>query len=331
MPAVNGFDFIGKISHTEAGNLLSMAPAEYGTALPVEWRDAKPTCDHCHTSRKRAETFIIRSPEGEILRVGRNCLADFVKDDPSQLIALALFQDSLAEIRESDYDDDSLPRGVWAPETFHFLACAVASTEVHGFKKSSEEESTAGHAGFLCAPMPRTEPYRQAWIDGQPTEEHQAQAVAIVTWLDTQDGRTSDYMHNLQVACQCLAATRKTQGLLASAPACYARAMGVVAGRKAEKTESKHVGHVGQRLDLEATIVRVSHYDTHFGTKTIVAMTSSDGSDLVTFTTSHDAPRLADVGRQYTVRATVKEHGAYQGRQQTTLTRAAFKPLTERA
>ena len=70
-----GWTFWGVVRHTEDGNLvLSVA----GDALPVEFRTAAPTCDHCHTARRRNDTFVVRSEAGEIRRVGRQCLADFL-------------------------------------------------------------------------------------------------------------------------------------------------------------------------------------------------------------------------------------------------------------
>src|SRR3954470_6769761 len=75
LPKHNGHLFLGKIVHTEAGNLLALAPESQQAKLPPEWRTAKPTCDHCNTQRSRKDTFIIQTPEGEIKRVGRNCLA----------------------------------------------------------------------------------------------------------------------------------------------------------------------------------------------------------------------------------------------------------------
>src|SRR6188474_1381037 len=73
-PRANGWTFVAKIEHTVAGNLISCAPGE---TLDESYRTAKAHCDHCNTQRGRTETFVIRSPEGELKQIGRNCLADF--------------------------------------------------------------------------------------------------------------------------------------------------------------------------------------------------------------------------------------------------------------
>jgi hypothetical protein len=330
-PKSNGYAFVGKIEHTEGGNILSVAPGERGNELPVEMRDAKATCDHCNTKRRRGETFVIRTPEGALIRVGRNCLADFLKSGPESIIAAAelsaYFTSSPAELDE----EYSRGGGGWGVATFHYLACAVSSVERNGFRKSEEDGATKNDAAFLAGPPPSGDSRdaylrRQEWKEGQPTKEHLELGKKIVEWAKALEAGDSNYLHNLKVALLCGEATYKRQGLLASAPSAYARAMGEVVKRKAEaaRVDAGYFGEVGKRVDLDATVLRVTSFDTPYGTKFIVTFVTEEGQELVWKTTS-DCPRSGDTGVKFAIRGTIKAHEEYKGRRQTTLTRVKWE------
>jgi hypothetical protein len=349
LPRENGFEFLGKIVHTEAGNMLMMAAHARGEAFPEEWKTAKPTCDHCHTKRSRKDTFIIRTPEGVIQRVGRNCLADFLKTSPATMIAISAFQDELLSLSDADPEDEGgyWGGGNWGPTVWRYLTCAVAATRKHGFVKStdygdSEDSSktpTKSVANFLANPRPSTGntaadfALRKHWEEGQPTDLDMVDAVGALLWLE-QSTDTGQYMHNLTVACSLPALRRETMGLIASLPAAYNRAMGKLALQKKEKevtAQSQHVGTVGERLEVEATILTVQPLESQsrWGSSDLVKLVTDEGCVLVTFTTSASSPRQRDVGKRYTVKGTVKKHDNYKGTANTRLTRCAFTCLEE--
>jgi hypothetical protein len=329
MPRSNGYAFLGKLVHTEAGNVISLASAAQGIETPEAWRTAKPTCDHCGTTRRRQETFIIQTPAGAIVRVGRNCLADFLAGDPADFIALSAFEDALREAGSDDWSEGGCG-GYHEPTTAHYLACAVSSIEAVGFFKRGgygPEQPTAEAAAFLAGSRPSDPKAAARWLAGQPTAAHAERGAAVLAWLAANDDR-SDYMHNLRVAAASIIAQRKFYGLLASAPQAYNRAMGEIAERaaRAAAPDAGHFGEVGKRLDFEATILRVKAYDSLYGAKRMIAMRTADGHECITFTTGHGCTSN-DVGATFQVRATVKRHSAYKGRAQTELTRCAFERI----
>lgn len=335
LPACNGFAFIGKIEHTEAGNMIKMAAGSQDESLlPVGWRDAKPTCDHCNTQRNRTETFLIRNPEGAIVRVGRNCLQDFTRGSAESMIALDLFEDTLRSVRDSD-DEGSLGGSgySWHIDTLHYIASAVSACEKGGYVKADNEQgrpSTKSRAMFIAGSEPtgNTPEAREAradWKANQPTVEHMAQAVAAVLWLAEQDGKASGYIHNMQVGAQLHAATPSNMGLLASLPTAYARAMGQLAEKKA-RPESSYFGTVKSRVTVAVTVTYVTSYETAYGVKYVIGMRTDDGCDLVVKTTG-EHPVTSDVGKRFTVKGTIKEHAEYKGRKQTVMQRAVWTAL----
>jgi hypothetical protein len=332
MPRVNGFKLIGKLMHTSAGNIVSLAPDAQGEETPEEWRNVKPSCDHCKTARRRNETFMVRCPDGSVKRVGRNCLADFLQVDPSDMVALSAFQDALRSLQDED-EWERGGSGGWTLSTLGFVAYAVSSIAARGFfKRQSSDQSTADHAVFLSNPKPGREPFASEWTACQPTEEHKNRAAEVIDWVRSSHDN-SDYMHNLRVACASDVAPVKLFGLLASAPQAYNRHLGFVAERaqrdaaRAAEPDAGHVGAVGERIEVTATIVRIKAIDSDFGTKLVVSMKTTEGHNLVTFTTGTGV-NGNDTGKTFIVRGTVKKHTEYQGKAQTDLSRCAFKPTT---
>lgn len=336
LPCTNGYQFVGKITHTEAGNLLALGSASRSEEIPADWRDAKPTCDHCSTSRSRKDTFLIRTPSGDLRRVGRNCLADFLMSDPAGMIALSEFQEVLREVSETDPEDRS-GGGSWSWQTtpLHFLACAFSSVASSGFVSRAAAEggltATSDDAMFLAQPLPGScrDNIAADWKARQPTPDHSAQSVAALLWLKEQDSTSSNYLHNLKVGIQMQTVGRENAGLIASLPSAYARAMGLVAEKKAREAlpDAGYIGTVGERVETRAIITRVSTVESSsrfVAAYDLIAFRTEAGHECVTFSTSAKAPRLADVGKTFNVRGTVKKQEEYKGRKNTQLSRCVW-------
>lgn len=90
-----------------------------------------------------------------------------------------------------------------------------------------------------------------------------------------------------------------------------------------------HWGTVGVRGELTAAVTKIiSLPDNGFGPSTLIKLRTEEGHELVTFTTAAWSWE-AHEGDVYTGKATVKKHDAYNGIPQTTLTRAAFKRVSD--
>lgn len=334
MPVAAGYTFVAKIAHTEGGNLISAAPGEYGKDLPLELREAAPTCDHCAKQRRRNETFVLRTPEGKLYRCGRNCLADFLKVDPTSIIASAELA-SFFDHEPSESDDESRGwGGGWGLSTGGYLAAAVSAVEHHGFIKSGEDYSTKSRANFLTSPKPRgrhSEDLAREWDKEQPTAAHHTLAETIMAWAETIEPGASDYLHNLKVALRCGVAAYDRRGILASAPSAYARAMGFIAENKARaaRVDGGHFGKIGERLETVATVLRLNYSPGYGGTtKTIVTFVNDEGQDLTWFATG-SAPSTDDVGKRFAIKGTIKKHDSYKGRAQTVLSRVVWESVGE--
>ena len=84
-----------------------------------------------------------------------------------------------------------------------------------------------------------------------------------------------------------------------------------------EPSNSKHIGSIGERLDLELTIAGCYPKTNHFGTSYFHVMKNADG-DVFTW---HTSARQLEVGKTYNMRGTIKEHILYKNEKQNVLTR----------
>lgn len=114
-PHVEGYEFIARLEHTPEGNFIYTSPHSSVPNLPSELKTAVQHCDVCHTNRDRNDTFVIkmekddpkRFPDkkaGDLLVVGRNCLARFM---PGISVAGLIAYTNLIEATQFDVKEAS--------------------------------------------------------------------------------------------------------------------------------------------------------------------------------------------------------------------------------
>lgn len=84
--------------------------------------------------------------------------------------------------------------------------------------------------------------------------------------------------------------------------------------------ESHYIGSVGQKVDLELTLIRVFWVDTQFGSLGVHKFADADGNIVIWKTSCN----TGDFNTGW-ISGTVKEHSEYNGVKQTVLTRCKVK------
>jgi hypothetical protein len=338
-PVVAGHTFVARVEHTPAGNIISKAPGVVDVAVPAEIRDGAPTCDHCKTNRRRNDTFVLREDAtGAFIRVGRNCLADFLRTaDAAEALRLWSFLSDLAVMsRDMDEPTSGFGSGHFDLSLTHFVACALKSVDLDGWvsrKAAYNDESvtsTATSAAFAANPRPNDRYSGPEWDKAQPSEDHFAEAKLAAEWAKNLDG-SSDYEHNLKVVCSLSYVGTKNLGVAASVVMAFRRfrerelAQELEAKRAASKP-SGHFGAVGSRYFRQLTIARVNSWNNDYGTTVLYTMEDAEGTAFKWFSSGgSDHPtkdRSLDVGDELFFTFGIKGHGEYKGRKETTVTRA---------
>ncbi len=201
-PVVEGFVFLARIEHTGAGNILARAAQNPKHELPVpfKYRDAKSLCDHCQINRRRNDTFVlfelkqqkiedivIGDPETDdrYKQVGRNCLADFIRDPErvGEVVGIfALMYEISALSGGGDDDEEEFGRSGMGGgryqgwDILHFLSATVSSIRQEGWvssKQAYEEDgktSTGRRASWISSPcFSRERREVEEWRRLQPT------------------------------------------------------------------------------------------------------------------------------------------------------------------
>jgi len=333
-PTVAGYTFVAKIEHTQGKNLVWKAPGQVED-LPVEFRDAPPTCDHCKTNRRRNDTFVLRDTTGQFIRIGRSCLADFLRtDDASAALNILSFAQELEVFFREEGDGGRSSEYI---SLSRFLACTARAVEVWGWVSRREAEikvieSTAHAALFLsrqCAPQATQYP---AWLKNQPTERDCMEADKVIGFVDSMEA-SSDYAHNLKTVFGLGYVSVKHAGLVASAVAAYRRHQEEVIAR-ASRPESNHFGVVGKQYLRTLLVLGVRSWDSQWGTTYLYLLQDSSGNKFKWFASRkcrhpQEDFRGIDTGDEISFAFTIKSHGDYQGVKETVVTRATACKTTE--
>jgi hypothetical protein len=331
---VPGFIFLAAIHHTDDGNILAKAP--HAGELDPKWRTASPSCDHCGVTRRRNSTYLLLDATGAIRQVGRQCLQDFTgHHDP---FAVASWAEAIAAFAAwvGGLDEDEVRRSSGASDPAAglkpFLDLVATVIRLDGWtsrgaaRDRDDLTATATTAWSAYWATPRYDSQLIKRYVATKTEEDEALAQRTLDWARTlidRDG-LNDYLYNLSVVARSELVNYRTNGLAASMIQAYRKEVErqEETKRDAARAPSAHVGTVGERIrGLKVTVRRRTDLEPNdYGPRTLLAFVDDAGNDLTWFTGATGA----EVGEVYWLTGTVKAHGEYKGRLQTTVARCVL-------
>lgn len=341
VPRVDGWDFVARVEHHDGvGNIVSRAPGAESTVLPDSLRTDAAICEHCATKRLRNDTFVLsRWDTGasalELKRVGRNCLADFLRgSDPAEALRLWSILSSVRSLLSEAADEGySLGRGQRGFGTVGFLACTVAAIRHGGWlSKAScngtDKVPTAVTAAWLADKEPTQHSARERWLSMRPSEADYEEAGEVVAWAQgLEEAQLNDYLSNLRVAVSLGFVERRHEGIVASGVAARRRDVEKAlerlreATRQAARPPSQFVGVVAKRYPFCLTVTSAKPVAGFYGASTLLLMEDQDGNEVKTFLRGDCSFKAGDTVHG---KGTVKDHEVYGGRKQTVLIRCAL-------
>ncbi len=326
-PRVGKFSFLGRIEFAAAGVLVQSVP---GVELDPKYRDAKPICEHCGTSRRRNDVFVVRNDTtGRESVVGRSCLQEYLGCDLGDLLSRFDWFKAVREMAD-EYGGGGRCEGVVS--TLDVLTLTSVFIRLEGWLSKSamredDSSSTAEKVRGLLYSYSK-DPDWLAWrtyILQARTEADRELAVKVIEWARALIPAT-DYEHNLHTLLGSDVASERHTGLIASAVAAYSRAVGAdlhMRHQRADKTESAYVGTEGARLKgITATIISQRCVgESSYGPVVYNEFLADDGN--VFMWKSSKGTGFPD-GSRVKLTGTVKKHAEYAGVRQTWLTRCAI-------
>jgi hypothetical protein len=348
LPRVNGWAMAATLQHSEGGNILRTVPG-FETMLPLKYRTADTCCDHCHTSRKRTDTYVLQHENGSWRQVGRSCLADFIRTtNPS---GLAEYAEMLADLDHeiSGLEDEGEGEGFGGSGCFaHFptlalltqVACCV---RLDGW--CSRTEAKANYWDNKVATVDQALDFfdekrvakmsRNTIEKYTPAEEDMQRAVEAIAWAQNLPSDVSnDYLWNIRVVSNREHLSHRESGLAGSIISAYNRHLEKELANKYERENAlnEHFGEIGKRTVYTLTVTGLREIDGHYGKTTIVKFRDVEGRIAVWFASGNPSFD-AEIGGTYTVKATPKKHDVYKDWCQTVLSRIVLhveKPKASR-
>lgn len=325
-PRLGGWEFISVVDFETSPAVFRKLPSAGDADLPDRFRSLGPVCEHCNTSRRRSEAFILRHEDGRMVQVGRQCLRDFLgHDSPEHIASLATCEADFHASAGGEEGGFLFGPGPFTPETVKYLAWVAWTIDRWGWLSRKNADIGLGRAPTSATAAHAMEKYVDAVKGGRgdrtakPTAREHERAAEILAWVRSlgEDGRRlSDYEHNLKATCGLSHVGDKHFGLVASAVPAFDRA---VAARRAIKQE--YVGAVGERLrDVRVFVDRTYALDDDTYGRSIVTMRDLEGHIFKWVTNA-----VPDTGREYAMTATVKKHSIYRDDHQTVVTRAELQ------
>ena len=341
-PKLGGWTFAAVVDHLSNGCITRYPAAEKEIDL-TPYRGVEATCDHCRTARKRHETFIVVHEDAtqlpNAMRVGRNCLADFLgHQNPAKLIGhLNLWGRAFALIEGAE--EAGFDTGVTMLELPTFLGHIAREMREHGWlsRGAAYEAGRLGDATADCA-------QNCYWAkdpkgEFQPNADDLARGLKALEWareLTDADVETNDYLYNLRAVCTDDYIRPKRGGLAGSVIVAAERVFEKRAQKALDAQKSnEHIGNVKERLTLDLTLVGTREIQGHFGLSILHRFEDAAGNLFVWFATNEriipeddgrNDRRAINVGETHTLAGTVKGHDDYKGRKQTKLTRVGIPP-----
>lgn len=332
-PQVGPYTFLARIEHSSAGNIVDLVP---GQELPdLSYRTAAAQCDHCHTSRDRKETFLVRHEDGTLAQVGRSCLRDYMGTDNPANIAWRFQWER--EAREALYDEERMAGGKLYFSTTEVIALTLAAVRLWGWcskgQAQVEDDLTPTISYVTSVLYAETEPKTgrpvecRRKLEAEVKPEDYIEAEKVREWAMGGGAGSGDYGHNLAVLCAMDEIDPKRGGFVASAVGAKARADEIELRRTRERKEamkSEWVGTEGERLKGLELIFESSRTcgGGYYGPSYLMKFRDASGNIFSWFSSNCFA---LDIGQEIKLDGTVKAHTEYKGAKETQLTRCKIE------
>ena len=205
--------------------------------------------------------------------------------------------------------------GFFDPE--QYLAWVVRQADKEGFvsRRKAYHEGSSSSADSARSELLGA---LQGSNPALPDAAQQQSGKDIVAWARKRfavDRFTlSDYERNTAEALDEPLASYRSLPLLAGLYPAYRRHLA------AASSPSVHVGQIGERIESEVKVNKVSQRETDYGMQRIYQLEDDKGNLMTWFSTSS---HVMEEGEKYSLRGTVKRHEQYEGLNRTILTRCS--------
>jgi hypothetical protein len=257
--------------------------------------------------------------------LGSACLADFLGHaTPESVVSLAEVLFDVGELfKDSESEGGGASKFI---DLDTYLGFVCKSIRTDGWMSRGATRETGGQSTADLADLMMSEYFKDLLNPYlKPSEADFARAEAAKAFLGTYlitHSEDNDYVHNLSVLLKTSVISWKMMGIAASIIVTAEKEMGKEIERRQFANlhlTSRHLGEVGAKLTVKATVSAVKELETQFGITTLIKFIS-DGSALTWFASGNKSEEF-EVGAEVMIVGKVKAFDIYQGVKGTVLTR----------
>ena len=265
-------------------------------------------CEHCNKIRNRSKLFVIgRTDDFSITKqVGSACLADFCDSNSNNVAGAFEFEsDIFATLKEYSYNEGSSQSRVSVLNPIKVLEVAseVAMSTGYISQAKAEEKGTISTAEMVkmafdsqCKPKDRV----------YPSDKTIARAQLILDWAMSEGpakAETESYWAGVMSMLEIEMVPTKRLGYIVGLVGCYdAHLRAIERAANSENSISEFQGEVGSRLTFEATVTRISNFESQWGVGTITMLKTNAGHILKYWN------QIGEVGETFNFSAGIKAH-----------------------
>lgn len=306
---IEGFTPIAVINHLDEGNIVTLFSDNY--KVDEKYYTHGPHCDHCNLERKRNKTILIEK-EGEVKQVGLSCMEDYTGINADFLSTISQY---ISEIKEYGYFEN-YSTDDYVPISEYVASCFRAYKE-----RGRVYIKTLNMLGEF-EPDSTKEEGLKILKKRKFTEEDLKEAEESISLIKEQpEDYNNNYLTNLKILIEVDHCNVKYLGFLASIVSFKERYDRDKAckNRMEEKKLSSFQFNIGDRVNIEVSLIEVTKYYNDYGTVYLYEMMDNKGNIYIWKTSNK-----FDNGF-YKVKGTVKEHLVYKEINQTVLTRCKLE------
>ena len=330
VPKIDGWTFVGKLTHDGAGDFVTVLAAP-GMTVPTKYRKSTGGCDHCNRARYRKDTFVI-SKSGKFMEIGRSCLKDFFPTVNIEWI-VNYFKYVGDMIDSGEFDDFDSFRGVKVTPTASLDFILMVSNAV--IRRDGWMSATAANkimekdAEASIIPTSSEISHQLRLLLGfvtptkydsiiELTKKDEEIAPKVIDFVRNDMYGDDDYVYNMKNFFSLDEVELRYVPFVASGIAAYNRSI-EKAAEKSKKPVSNYVGTVGDKITKDVEVIGSKYVNGYYGSSLLVKMVDDDGNTLTTFYSGHKFE--PEVGDKLTITGTVKDHKKFKGWKSTMLTR----------
>ena len=316
IPNVAGWKIAAIIDHS---NELDLVHAY--SEIPESYRDRGSFCDHCNTMRKRNKTIILVNENNEYKQVGSTCLNDFTNQSTNGVLG---YLESINDLIDHYGDDNTDIDPVYYTYPIEsVIAAAINIIHNYGFTKSSDENYSTGIIStksrmidyFTSNNSILQEQYNN--LINVPDIDNVVSNV--ISWINNNTSKT-EFIINLQSMMQFTGLKPNHFGYIAGAVVSYNKSVSDTIKNKITYN-NEYVGNIKDRMIFTVKLLNIHSIDGYYGTTFIHIFIDDKNHNIIWFA-SKDCGY--NVGDQFNMKATIKDHKEYKGIKQTVINRPTF-------